>query len=131
MKKMIKAVVLLVAMLCLPGIAQADKACPITHTPVTTEGQALDLAIKVTKAFKLTSVPVERCLHFDVEPNTDKGGGYVVTVRENHVPECGSDPDTEPRLFDLEIRPDGRVASDAHSADGSQMLPLRCPGAKH
>lgn len=128
--KKVEATLVFLAMSWGIGVAQAGEACPITHTPVKTEDQALDLAIQVTKAFKLTSVPVEHCLHFYVEPNTDKGGGYVVTVRENHVPECGGNPDTEPRLFDLEIRPDGQVASDARSADGSQMLTLRCPGTQ-
>ncbi|WP_018610370.1 hypothetical protein [Uliginosibacterium gangwonense] len=130
--KIIKMAAILATVSLIMGVAQAGEVCPITHSPVQSEDQALDLAIKVTKAFKLTTIPVEHCLHFYVDQSTDKAGGYVVTVRENHNQECGGDPDTEPRVFDLEIKPDGQVATDAFpiTGDGTSMRRLHCWSSK-
>jgi hypothetical protein len=110
------------------GDALAREKCPITGEPIKSENEALELAIKVVKAFKLTTISAKECLHFETDGDY-KGSGYSFLIRENHTEKCGGEPETAPLLFTIIVKANGHVTTDANSPpDFIAQKPLRCAG---
>jgi|GEM_PF-565031 len=95
------------------GVANSKEVCPLPKTPVKSENEAIILATKAVRAYKLTSLD-NACLRFQTLSASSKAG-YVINVREKHSPECGGDPMVEPRLFAIKVRPNGRMSTDAYN----------------
>jgi hypothetical protein len=125
----LKKLVLLVIVGLFATTCAASGECPITGGAIKSEDEALILAQKAIVAFKLTTIPIVECLHFDTDKSY-KGSGYSFDVRENHTEKCGGAPETAPRLFTIVIKANGTITTDNFSSDHLTQRPLRCK-SKH
>jgi hypothetical protein len=93
---------ILAAAAILPMVAAKPPA-----RPVVTKAAAVSRVEGWLGRNPVTSVPV-KCLAFEVQAHPPRT--FVVTVREHHSPECGGDPETEPRVGTFEVdKSSGRV----------------------
>ncbi len=111
---------ILAVALCAATPALAN--CPPPAQAVHSAQEAGALAARAVQACQLTSLP-SACLRYH-SSTEDKGSSFMVDVYEWHDSKCGGDPDTAPRLFSLRVTRQGKLSSDANSADG-RYLPLK------
>jgi hypothetical protein len=114
---------------CQPMFSLAADHCPLPRKPVTSLDAAVDAATKAATAYKLLNLPIA-CVKFDTYGDGHNGGpDYNVVVREKHSEKCGGDPQTEPRILTIIVRPDGRMSTDVY--DLETFKPLVCPKGKY
>ena len=80
------------------------------------EADAVARARTAIKKHQLTRLTSD-CIKLEVDGASE--GTYAVQVYEVHDAKCGGDPETEPRLFSVNVKPQtGEVWTDADSEDG-------------
>jgi hypothetical protein len=68
----------------------------------TPEDRTLVVVSKAIRTTHLTTLS-DKCIAYRFDQNSS-GDAYIVDVLENHRhPECGGDPQTEPRLFTVRV----------------------------
>ncbi len=81
--------------------------------------EAIKLATDAIHKFNLTTLKDE-CGVVDV---IEKPSYFEIVVRERHTTNCGGDPETRPRLFNVRVRKhDGQLTSDVY--DGTNYKPV-------
>ncbi|MBS1985786.1 MAG: hypothetical protein JST16_16630 [Bdellovibrionales bacterium] len=103
------------------GLVSSAMAAPGSFA-VNTWSEALPVAIRQAKTFKLSSLP-SSCMIWD--RNQETNDSFTFDVREKHGGACQGDPNTSPRLFSIQIRKgDGTATADANL--DREMRPLGC-----
>lgn len=120
------SLVLGVAVLFFSSLSYAGALCPITPKPVKSEEAAISLVEKAVQVYKLTPLAIE-CLSIEMFSQS-ADSGYLVDVREKHTQQCGGDPMVSPRLFSIQVHPNGHLTSDANRLDRTYKL-LTCPNS--
>ena len=108
----------------------AVEQCPLPRRSVKSKDEALALAKRVVKSYKLTNLTLP-CLDFGIDKQ-HTGPGYELDVREIHSKECGGDEMTAPRVMSINIKSNGYVTTTGYTM-GSDMAyrPLVCKRNKH
>ena len=113
-----------ITVLCFSSLSYAGALCPIAPKQVKSEEEAIILVEKAVQVYKLTPLAIE-CLNIEMFSQS-ADSGYLVDVREKHNQQCGGDPMVAPRLFSIQVRPNGRLTSDVNRLDRTYK-PLACP----
>lgn len=86
---------------------------------IKTKDEAIKIAIDAIHKYRLTTLSDE-CGLADV---IERPSYFEITVRERHTKECGGNPETGPRLFNVRVRKhDGQITSDVY--DGTNYKPV-------
>ncbi len=121
-RRMIAAVLTLGALVaCAPDradVAGTDTPVAAAPRPVGSADEATLLVRAAIRSHRLTAL-ADECLQFSV--STPDPATFAVEVRENHRrTECGGDPQTAPRLFD--VRVDRATAAMTTNANGDAAV---------
>jgi hypothetical protein len=103
-----------------PAVAQQPPADSAPPAEAAKEDDVFSRARGAIAQYQLTSVPVT-CLKLAIDNTSAEL--YELTVYELHNDQCGGDPQTQPRLFSLQLsRTDAKIWTDARSDDGELEL---------
>lgn len=110
-----------IAVYLLADHSQPNKLPGTAGTPATNpDTENLDNKVRAAiRQFQLTSIGDE-CLHLESEKTTSEL--LTFEIREIHNTRCGGDPETSPRLFNIQTDATGSLMwSDAFSDDGEMQ----------
>jgi len=107
----------------------AGKICPLAQHAIHSRSEAEALAANAASIYKLSPIPLQCVVYesYDDGEKNGKKGPYAVLFRERHTPECGGDPNTEPRLFTILVTSKGKMTTDAYDKATGTFRKLRCP----